>query len=512
MRILVTFTPQFLKVPLAVIQKLHKKIPEEVSVIGFTTGTEDVYRCVAAQEHLNISPIFRLNELEKEWGEREDDSELARFERQYGPGTLKRLLVADRQLGTGYISGAITLRCPMVRKSRDDEWIRRYICGLLRFWETLFENEKPDLVFSGVPANAWTLSLNEYCHLQNIPYYRIHSTRVKGLCILETHHKNLLAPVIREFEQALENPNHLDDSMPQARHYLEEFRQNPSRPQYSSFTIKSKSEQHTVRSVVRYLSSNVGSAFLNLLQRREQELRTRSGFDKLLDFFDNMRNRTNYHSIRHSKLFHSWEHIHDRPFVYFPLHVDPEAATMVLAPMHVDQIAVIEALSKSIPMHWNLVVKEHNPMLGRRQKGFYERITRFPCVKLLLPTVDNYKLIQQAALTCSITGTSTWEAMMLRRPALIIGKTPFQIVQEGFVHCPDLSQLPDAVQRALTMPPASDQKLLYYLASIFQTGFEFPKKLFDPVSWETIEEYAPQINLVVDRLLEMQKGPKILVE
>jgi hypothetical protein len=38
---------------------------------------------------------------------------------------------------------------------------------------------------------------------------------------------------------------------------------------------------------------------------------------------------------------------------------DPESSTMVLAEKHTDQMAVIEAIAKSMPVGMRLVVKEH---------------------------------------------------------------------------------------------------------------------------------------------------------
>jgi len=163
-----------------------------------------------------------------------------------------------------------------------------------------------------------------------------------------------------------------------------------------------------------------------------------------------------------------------RPFAYFPLHVDPEASTMVLSPMHTDQLAIVEALAKSLPLGMDLFVKEHPPMLGRRPKGFYRRLKRMPGLILLSPFEDSLRLIERARLVCVITGTAAWEAMLLKQPALFIGDSPFLALGKGFVHCPDISRLPEAVARALTVLPADDERLVLFIAALLDQSFDFP--------------------------------------
>ena len=58
------------------------------------------------------------------------------------------------------------------------------------------------------------------------------------------------------------------------------------------------------------------------------------------------------------------------PYVYVPLHFQPEMTTLVLAPFCVDQIAVIENVAKTLPIDHRLYVKEHKASLGRRPFGY----------------------------------------------------------------------------------------------------------------------------------------------
>jgi hypothetical protein len=199
------------------------------------------------------------------------------------------------------------------------------------------------------------------------------------------------------------------------------------------------------------------------------------------------------------------------PFAYYPLHIDPEESTMVRAPLLTNQLAVVEALSKSLPFGMNLAVKEHPTMLGRRPAGFYEALAGMPKVFLTAPFASTFDLIRRSELTCTITGTVAWEAMMLGKPALVLGAGfPYLNVGEGVEHCQDLSALPAAVARALKRLPADDRALELFIAAILRHGFVFPAGLlWGKVSRRMIEDNRPVLEAICGRLEEAAGRPVV---
>ena len=70
------------------------------------------------------------------------------------------------------------------------------------------------------------------------------------------------------------------------------------------------------------------------------------------------------------------------------------------------------------------------------------RIRRIPGVVLASPLENGRALVERSALTAVITGTAGWEALLLRRPALVLGDAPYTAVGEGLVRCSDPDGLP----------------------------------------------------------------------
>jgi len=108
-------------------------------------------------------------------------------------------------------------------------------------------------------------------------------------------------------------------------------------------------------------------------------------------------------------------------FVFFPLHYQPEASTLVQAPYYLDQPALIEDISKSLPVGYRLYVKEHFMSRGRRPLGFYQRIRKVPGVRLLGPKEDTWSLIRNASALAVITGTVGWEGLLMSKPVVTFG-------------------------------------------------------------------------------------------
>lgn len=113
-----------------------------------------------------------------------------------------------------------------------------------------------------------------------------------------------------------------------------------------------------------------------------------------------------------------------RPFVYFPMHLDPEATTLVFSPWSVDQAHVVEVLRRALPPDVDLVVKENPKMWGVRPGAFYKRIRQAHGI-WIEPTTPSEALIERAAAIITLTGTTGIEALLLGKPVALLGKPPW---------------------------------------------------------------------------------------
>lgn len=435
-------------------------------VHGLCTGSRDVHEHVAAELEKFGGQFWRLEDEERTWlATTASSEELKAIERDLGPGAFGRIVTADRRVGRGFVRGGLT-RPDMIGRTVERNpatAAQRYVSGLYRFLQTVLHETSPRVVFCYAVAGAPAVALAELCRVRNVPFCKLTPTRIGDRYIVDDDVVGRQAGVARRFERARDGSEPFgEDALKAARQQLKLFRDKPAKPGYAHRTSKRRLLRAPVLLPLHCLKLPVFGRWQGLSLKAE-----RAVFNARIAW-----------RRRHAE--RSWRSTPDdvpSSFIYYPLHVDPEASTMVLSPWHTDQIAVIEALAKAAPAHMQIVVKEHAPMLGRRPRGFYGQIAHMPRVTLLNASHSTFELIRKSQLTAVITGTAAWEALLLRKPTLIMGDSPFLVLGEGLVHETDLSQLPHAVQTALSLPPASDETLSLYLAASESESFEMPPSL-----------------------------------
>lgn len=158
------------------------------------------------------------------------------------------------------------------------------------------------------------------------------------------------------------------------------------------------------------------------------------------------------------------------PFVFFPLHLEPEAAILVHSNYYENQLEVIRALSKSLPVSWKLVVKDHPNMRGRRSWGFIREVRRFPNVVFIPNDIPSWKLIQKARLVAVLSGTAGLEACLLGRPVVAFGD-PVWGYGPTFRKAGDLTRLSETLREvaALELPPEDERVQAFLLSWMHST-------------------------------------------
>ncbi|HXG87658.1 MAG TPA: hypothetical protein VNJ02_04915 [Vicinamibacterales bacterium] len=118
----------------------------------------------------------------------------------------------------------------------------------------------------------------------------------------------------------------------------------------------------------------------------------------------------------------------DVPFVYVPLHFQPERTTSSLGGVFADQYLLVDLIARSMPEGWKVYVKEHPsqfypPFAGERSRhqDLYRDLAQIPRVHLVSLSVSTFELIDRSRAVATVTGTAGWEAVLRGRPALVVG-------------------------------------------------------------------------------------------
>ena len=112
--------------------------------------------------------------------------------------------------------------------------------------------------------------------------------------------------------------------------------------------------------------------------------------------------------------------------VFYAFQYQPEQSTLSQGIFYANQIALIENISKSLPLGYTLIVKEHPWGRGARPVWQYRHLAEFYNIQFC--DAPSKEIITKVEAVIVISGTVGFEALMLEKPTIILGRT-------FFTHC-----------------------------------------------------------------------------
>lgn len=162
-----------------------------------------------------------------------------------------------------------------------------------------------------------------------------------------------------------------------------------------------------------------------------------------------------------------------KPFIYFPLHQLQERVLLLGAPYHTNELEVIKHIVKSLPIGYNLVVKDPPIQITRGWRSIAElkEIMRLPNVQLVHWSIPSIEIIKKCSLVITIKGSTAIEAAFYEKPAIAFSKVGYSQLK-SIVQIKDFEQLPYAIRNSLNMN-IELQDLNNYVELIKKHSFEF---------------------------------------
>lgn len=292
------------------------------------------------------------------------------------------------------------------------ENIRRLI-KCFSYFEQLLDYEKPDLILANAYGSMPHLILYAVAKHRGIKIIRPISNRMgSGYFISDNDIENE-----EWISEELTTPNKIPIHFKKkSRNYINQMRKKISPPAYELM----KTNLHKIRigHVYRFFQYFFNFYFTDKFKNDHTK---KSPFRRvLIEIIWRIKRRL----LLNKK---HWSHFNfeKRKFVYFPLHVQPEMSTMTYAPFYLRQVSIIENVAKSLPVEYQLLVKEHPSMLGRRSQDYYNQIKKITNVELVYPFLDSTKIIKEASLIVTITGTVGLEGLIVGKPVISFGSVYF---------------------------------------------------------------------------------------
>ena len=389
-------------------------------------------------------------------------------------------IVADRHIGHFYNTGGVIPRVKLMGIANNHENLQKLMCYHFKFILNRLQEFKPDFVFQTVTAAMFELMIYKICEYLEIKCVTLVHTRIQDRWAIANNPYEKFPHIIDDYKKQLKDSDYLNKYIQISNNYVSSFldHSQPIAPEYSLAHNKETAIINKI-SFFKFIFYTVRLSKRNSVRLLKKRFtKSYRHFLKSPNLFD--RWYLELKSLLNAKFQLSnkyWEKFDtDKEYIYFPLHLNPEASTMVLTPYFVDQLMIIEALSKSIPGSMNIVVKEHPTMIGKRPKNYYNKIKSYPNVCLLSPTEDNFELIKKSIFTAVITGTAGWEAILMGKSVLTFGDAIYSPIGLS-TKCTDYSLLPGIIRDLIYNNKLIDKnkrkhRLVSFVSSVYNNSID----------------------------------------
>ena len=294
---------------------------------------------------------------------------------------------------------------------RDYDYCVHTAAGLFAFWEHVFTTYHVDFFYDEVIATFLTYAAYLVGQKTGTGYYSLMFMRACGKDL--THHYILNDPFEKIYNMPKDYANVpvTEEQRAEAEAFLTQFEEKHSKPAFMQFSGKKPKWKASFFLLPFFY---IRQRFFNPYTRDKGSYIYYKAYEATMDpikwYFRYQKAKKYFKKADFSK-----------KFVYFPLHLQPEATTIVCAQKYEKQLYFIDNLVKSLPADTVLYVKEHYSFLGIRPNSFYEQFKQYPNVVLIDPWEDSLKLIDKSECVATLTGTAGQEAMLLRHPVFMSG-------------------------------------------------------------------------------------------
>jgi len=295
----------------------------------------------------------------------------------------------------------------------------------LRYWNDYLERHKINLLLAGIiPHEIPDYVIYGLCKHKRIPTLLFHSTPIPDCAFLMEDWEESAVQLQKRYQElAHQFDGTQSEDIPLTERFEEYFQKQMEPSGRKPITFRRPSPIDRIRASLRGNFLHALKTFVHWLPTLLSRSAWRRRFEK-------------YHTKRYQRSLQCFYDRHavdpelSKPFVYVPLHFQPECSTCPMAGAYVNQQIMVQLLSNSIPEGVFLYVKEHPVQRIRgfacRSIDFYRHLLALPNVRLIRHDADSFALREHCSAVVTGTGTAGFEALFREKPVLMFGHHFYQ--------------------------------------------------------------------------------------
>lgn len=399
-----------------------------------------------------------------------DISLLEQYEKEIGRPYLWNALVADRRI---YFGKKYAYDQDYQPRFSHERMLSILQVGLKRI-EIFFNEIQPNFIVSFQCNTIGDYLSYLFARARNIPLLNLRPTRIRnyfycGETVMEP--SNYLKEI---YEQFLKYG--IDNSLrDEAEKYLQQVQKTHA--MYEGVVASSNKPPGMVNSKKKALRFLKLKSFLKLLigeyKYRFGEYKDDNHVSGYIGPFIGQRIirpwRARMMERRFRKLYVRSKDLSLLNYAFFPLHTEPEVTLSVYSKPYRNQIEAARLFSHNLPIGMKLVVKEHPWAIGRRPLSYYLKLMEIPNVMIAHPSLKSRELISNSRLITIISGAIGFEALMLKKPVVVLGQASFNFLPKSMIrHADSPGRLGNDIRDLLEHYEYNEEALLSYISAVIK--------------------------------------------
>lgn len=190
-------------------------------------------------------------------------------------------------------------------------------------------------------------------------------------------------------------------------------------------------------------------------------------------------------------------------YIYYGLHLTTESHIALESYPYINQINVIESISRALPFGYTLYVKPHPWWAHTIGLNSIKQIKKIPSVKVIHPTIPIKTILNNSQGIVTLNATTGVEALVLGKPVVALSLTnSYTQFHPNAELCNNLYDLPRMISR-MVKTKVDDNDTIKYLSKMFSYSSDIRLESDRFLSVDDAEkkalEFAKYIEIVINK-------------
>ncbi len=358
-----------------------------------------------------------------------------------------------------------------------------------KFYEKVLSEVNPDFIFMYAPYFHHEVLFFKLCKAKNIKVLELNATRFGSQGVIGFDDE------LKKFDEFI--PTNNVRTFEELRKYFEE-----------KHIVKQN--LNVIKRTHGSIRNNIESAIQYFIFSDSENIKThytyfgRNKFNVFKNYLNDV------FRIKKRKKFIDTEFVKDVPegnYILYPLQTEAESALLIDSPLFVDPVDIVKKITKSMPVDYQLLVKEHPIQEARswRSVDTYKKIIETPGVIPIHPDAKITEILKKASLVITVSSSVGLDSLFYEVPSLMFAQNTYSIIPSvGKIR--DVGSLSEYIKKMLNTE-VKESDLEKYIQFSEKISFDF-----DPAGFtQDLNDFFHFSGKLVDVNIEENQMKEFLV-